>query len=62
MGFLTGKDYPHLCSLCQTAIDNCLDLAYFGSDTDDIEAPCNLAYDHSMFCGGSECNNRTDEQ
>ena len=58
--FLIGRDYPHLCSACQVAIDSCIDLVVFGSDTDDVEAPCNLAYDHKMFCGGSHCKNRTD--
>jgi hypothetical protein len=61
MEFLTGKDYPHLCPACQIAVDNCLDLVMFGSDTDDPEAPCMYAYDHNMFCGGSSCDNRTDD-
>ena len=58
MDFLTGKDYPHLCDVCKSAIDSCLDLILFGSDTDDVEAPIMYAGDHNLMCGGSSCDNR----
>jgi len=57
---LTGKDYPHLCSLCRKAIDDiaqvfALDLM---EDTDDEEAACDYVYDHGMFCGKHTCINK----
>jgi len=55
MKYLTGKDYDHLCSRCQAAIDACLPIVIEGPDTDDIEAPFMFAADHGMLCGGSTC-------
>lgn len=61
MQFLTGKDYPHLCKACQSAIDGVATLFQDDlPDTDDVEAPCNVCYDHAMFCGGTECKNHQD--
>lgn len=59
---LTGKDYPHLCSECQAAIDYAA--MFFGEDgpdTDNEEAPCDFVYDHRMFCGGHTCINRPEK-
>ena len=60
MTFLTGKDYPHLCSICRRAIDDIAQLFTEGlmADTDDTEAPCTYVYDHGMYCGGHECANK----
>lgn len=55
MNFLTGKDYPHLCSACQNQIDIVVGLMPELADTDDIEAPCDYCYDYNLFCGGSFC-------
>lgn len=54
--FLTGKDYPHLCEFCRAAIDDmAYYLKYYGPDTDDVEAPIMLVYDHQLYCGGHVC-------
>jgi hypothetical protein len=60
MRFLTGKDYPHLCSWCRRAIDDMVGLYRDGlmADTDDPEAPCDAVYDHNLYCGGSHCVNK----
>lgn len=57
---LTGKDYPHLCSACRSAIDDMADLYAddLMEDTDNEEAACDAVYDHRMFCGGGECINK----
>lgn len=57
--FLTGKDYPHLCKMCQQVIDDTATafLEGFMEDTDDEEAPCNHVYDNALFCGGHVCRN-----
>ena len=58
---LTGKDYPHLCSACQSAIDDMAGLYAedLMEDTDNYgEAACDAVYDHRMFCGGGQCVNR----
>lgn len=55
MNFLTGKDYDHLCSKCQMAIDLCLELVLEGHDTDNIEAPFDFAADNFLLCSGSTC-------
>lgn len=61
--FLTGKDYPHLCSGCRATIDQiAMMLAEAGPDTDDPEAPIMWVYDHRLYCGGHECVNREREQ
>lgn len=59
MEFLTGKDYPHLCSACQATIDQVALL--FNGDQEDTEAPCMFVYDHRMFCGGLECVNKAQD-
>jgi len=58
--FLTGKDYPRLCSFCRRAIDDIAMLFKDGlmADTDDPEAPCMVVYDRRMYCGGHECINK----
>jgi len=61
MKFLTGSDYPDLCSKCRMAIDQAVDIVVMGADTDDEEAPCNFVYDHGMFCGGHECKAEYEE-
>ena len=58
MEYLDGTKYPHLCESCRTVISQCVELVCMGSDTDDIEAPCNYAYDHQLFCGGSHCDDK----
>ena len=55
MRFLVGKDYGHLCSRCQSAIDLCIEIVLEGPDTDDEEAPFMFAADHMLLCGGSTC-------
>lgn len=55
MEFLTGKDYSHLCSKCQAAIDLCVEVVLEGPDTDNIEAPFDFAADHLLLCGGRTC-------
>jgi hypothetical protein len=57
---LTGKDYPHLCSACRSAIDDMAGLYAddLMEDTDNEEAACDAVYDHRMFCGGGECINK----
>ena len=71
MEFLTGKDYPHMCAGCRSAIDECAEevaeLVSLGDRdmvsgrvlidlTEDNEAPSMLAYDRGMFCGdGGNC-------
>ena len=57
MKYDTGKDYPWLCSECQTVITQ---LASEIENMDDIyiadeEGPCNAAYDYGLFCGGHTC-------
>ena len=58
MEYLTGKDYPHLCDNCQTAIDyaHMLIVDGFASEqyVDDDEGPCMLAYDKRWFNGCCE--------
>lgn len=58
--FLTGKDYPELCSFCRSAIDDMAQLFKEGlmADTDDTEAPCMEVYDRGMYCGEYECVNK----
>ena len=58
MDYLTGKDYPWLCGTCQSTVDRCAEIVAEGPDTDDEEAPCDMAYDHRLFCGGHRCENR----
>ena len=56
MEFLLGRDYPHLCDTCRAAIDTAaLLLGEEGPDTDNIEAPIDFVYDHSLYCGGRSC-------
>jgi hypothetical protein len=56
---LTGKDYPHLCSACRATIDEMAMLyGEDGPDTDNEEAACDAVYDHRMFCGGGQCDNK----
>ena len=56
MEFLLGRDYPHLCDTCRAAIDTAaLLLGEEGLDTDNIEAPIDFVYDHSLYCGGRSC-------
>jgi|GEM_PF-4816398 len=50
---LTGKDYPELCPACRLAIDQCAELVPEGPDTDDDEAPCNMAYDMGLLCASN---------
>lgn len=62
--FLTGKDYPHLCASCRSAIDQAaMLLTEDAPDVADenIEAPIDFVYDHAMYCGGHEtaCHNPT---
>ena len=57
MKYLSGKDYPHLCSYCQARIDEAVEFCIMGPDSDDEEGPCMFVYDHRMFCGGDECIN-----
>ena len=61
MKFLTGSDYPDLCSKCRMVIDQAVDIVSMGADTDDEEAPCNFVYDKQMFCGGHECKAEDEE-
>ena len=58
--FLTGKNYPNLCSFCRKAIDDIAQLFMEGlmADTDDPEAPCTAVYDRGLYCGGHECINK----
>lgn len=53
--FLAGKEYGHLCSKCQAAIDLCAEVVLEGPDTDNIEAPFDFAADHLLLCGGRTC-------
>ena len=58
---LTGKDYPHLCSACQQAIDDAAMLVTEdGPDEamENDEAACDYVYDHGLFCGGHTCENK----
>jgi len=56
--YLTGKDYPHLCSNCQSAVDNAHTLIVDGFASEqyvvDDEGPNMLAYDRGWF-GECEC-------
>jgi len=56
--YLTGENYPHLCSKCQSAIDNAhmliVDGFASGRYVHDNEGPCMLAYDKGWF-RGCEC-------
>jgi hypothetical protein len=58
--FFSGKDYPHLCSLCRKAVDDMHQLYTEGltEDEDNDEAPCDAVYDRRMFCGGHTCVNK----
>lgn len=49
--FLSGKDYPYLCTKCQLAVDNAFELFVLGlmPDTDDPEAPMMYAWDHGWL-------------
>ena len=58
MEFLTGKDYPQLCAVCQGAINACALGLECALDTDNEEAPCDMAYDRRLFCGGDHCANK----
>jgi len=63
MKFLSGKDYPHLCSACRATIDQAaMILAEEGPDTDDPEAPATWVYDHRLYCGGRECQSHQREK
>ena len=67
--YKTGKDYPLLCRQCQAMVDQCAEeievhMSLGDEDMvsgrvrlefDDDEAPCTLAYDRGLFCGGHEC-------
>jgi len=55
MEYLTGKDYPWLCSRCRAAIDGVVELVEMGPDSDDNEAPLMSVGDLNLFCGGREC-------
>lgn len=55
MEYLTGKDYPWLCSKCRATVDGVVELVEMGPDTDDNEAPLMYVGDHHLFCGGREC-------
>lgn len=60
--FLTGKDYPWLCSQCQQQIDMVAGMMNDLPDTDDNEGPCMYVYDHALFCGGTECKNKPEKE
>ena len=61
MRYYGGKDYPWLCSECQHAVDDALQLFVDGlmPDTDDEEAPCMYAYDAGWL--HSSKNQKCDE-
>ena len=52
MKYLSGKDYPECCKMCQSAIDNALDLITLGlvgeDYIEDPEGPAMLAYDKRL--------------
>lgn len=60
--WLRGKDYPHLCEKCRSAIDQAAQILPewepWGPmyDPEDIEVPFMFAYDHAWLCGGHECD------
>jgi len=60
--FLRGKDYPNLCDRCKQIINSVADMYEEGlmEDTDDIEAPIMYVYDHKMYCGEHECENKSE--
>ena len=56
---LTGKDYPHVCELCRSAVDDAAMLLADGIDDaymDDEEAPMMYAYDRGWLCGVGSCD------
>jgi len=55
---LTGRDYPHLCSVCQAIVTQCVELVQEGPDTEDPEAPLLLAGDRGLLCGGNTCGDK----
>ena len=55
MKYLTGKDYPWVCTNCRSMIDAAVLLITEGPDTDDEEAPANFVYDHGLYCGKYNC-------
>ena len=54
--YLTGKDYPELCSKCRAAIDGAATILFeFGAIENNLyfensEAPCDYAYDKRWLC------------
>lgn len=60
MKFLTGIDYPHVCSICRSAIDDAAIPYQSGEmpDTDNDEAAIDFVYDNNLYCGGHECVNK----
>ena len=54
MKYLTGKDYPESCEMCQRAIDNAFELITLGlvgeDYIEDPEGPSMLAYDKRWTC------------
>jgi len=59
MKYYTGKDYPESCDKCKRAIDDAHGLIVNGfvdeSYVDDIEGPCNLAYDKRWLNDDNDC-------
>lgn len=54
--FLTGKDYPNLCSSCQKVITDAAQLlTETEPETENTEAPIMYAYHNRLFCGGHCC-------
>ena len=60
MKFLTGIDYPHVCSICRSAIDDAAIPYQSGEmpDTDNDEVAIDFVYDNNLYCGGHECVNK----
>ncbi|MHA2312777.1 MAG: hypothetical protein ACXADF_14895 [Candidatus Thorarchaeota archaeon] len=61
--YLTGKDYTHMCTACQLAIDMAANVVPHAADgySSDEEGPAMLAHDQRMYCGGHTCVNPPDE-
>lgn len=55
MKFLTGGDYPWLCSKCRGTVDAMAMAMSSGPDTDDNEAPLMAVGDLGLYCGGRVC-------
>ena len=54
MKYLTGKDYPECCKMCQSAIDDAFELITLDLVSEDYiedpEGPSMLAYDKGWTC------------